>query len=89
MYPLLLSLPFVFTGWNERLFGIMLSAYTSGLVLEDLVWYIVNPVVEFGELYSPFSDYYPWIKIGGRKILPVGYVAGFAIAILSWLLLWR
>jgi len=59
------------------------------LEFKDLGWYIVNPVVKFKELWSPFSDYYPWIKIGGKKILPAMYPIGVIIALLSWYFLWR
>ncbi len=89
MYPLLLALPFVFTGWNYQLFGVILSAYSVGLILEDLTWYLVNPVVEFREWFTDFSDYYPWIKFGGKKIIPLGYVVGVLVSILSWYLIWR
>jgi hypothetical protein len=89
MYPLLLAIPFIFTGWDPRLFGVIVSAYATGVILEDFTWYLVNPVVKFGELYTPFSDYYPWIKIGGRKIVPAGYVVGLVVALLSWYFLWK
>ena len=89
MYPLLLALPFVFTGWNLKLFGIIVSAYAIGMILEDFTWYIVNPVVQFKEWFTPFSDYYPWIKIGGRKMVPSGYVVGVCVAVLSWFFLWK
>ena len=89
MYPLLLALPFVFTGWDLKLFGIMVSAYTTGMVLEDLTWYLANPAVRFTEWFTPFSDYYPWISIGGRKIIPVGYVLGIGAALLAWFFIWR
>ena len=89
MLPMLLFLPLVVYGWNTRLFGILISAYLSGLVIEDFFWYIVNPVVKFRELYSDFSDYYPWVKIQNRKIIPFGYIIWIVLAILSWLLLWR
>ncbi|MDE1975168.1 MAG: hypothetical protein KGI49_01515, partial [Patescibacteria group bacterium] len=46
MYPLLLTLPFVIYGWNERLFGVLVSAYVSGMIVEDFGWYVVNPVVK-------------------------------------------
>ncbi len=89
MYPLLLALPFIFTGWNLELFGIMVSAYATGVIIEDFTWYLVNPAVQFKEWFTPFSDYYPWVKIGGKKIIPVGYVLGVAIALTSWFFLWR
>lgn len=89
MFPLLLTLPFVMFGWNVKLFGIILSAYAIGVIIEDFTWYLVNPVVKLSEWFTDFSDYYPWIKIGGKKIIPVGYVAGVIVAILSWYFLWR
>ena len=89
MYPLLLALPFVFTGWNFKLFGILVSAYASGVMLEDFTWYLVNPVVKFSEWFTAFSDYYPWVKIGGKKSVPAGYVAGIAVALLSWFFIWK
>ena len=89
MFPALLALTFVNSGWNTRLLGALLSAYFSGLVLEDLFWYVVNPKVKFKELWSPFSNYYPWIKIQNRKIVPLGYVIGIIVAISSWYFLWK
>lgn len=89
MYPALLALPFAVVGWDAKLFGIILSAYATGVILEDFTWYLANPVVAFKEWFTPFSDYYPWIRIGGRKIIPVGYVAGVVIALLSWYFLWK
>jgi len=88
MYPALLALPFAVVGWNTKLFGVMLSAYTTGMVLEDFTWYVANPAVAFREWFTDFSDYYPWIRIGGRKIIPTLYVGGVAVALLSWYFLW-
>lgn len=42
MWPILLSLPFIIYGWNFRLFGVILSAYLSGIVIEDFMWFVVN-----------------------------------------------
>ncbi len=89
MFPLLLSLPLVIYGWDARLFGILVSAYAIGLIVEDFGWYCVNPVVRFKEFWSDFSDYYPWIKIKGKKIIPFGYVVGVIVAIISWYFFWR
>ncbi len=89
MYPVLLALPFVMTGWNLKLFGIIVSAYTTGVIIEDFVWYLANPVVQLKEWFTPFSDYYPWVKVGGKKIVPWGYVVGAVIALLSWYFIWR
>ena len=89
MFPLLLTLPFIIYGWNFKLFGIIVSAYFSGMVLEDFMWYVVNPVVKLRELYTNFSNYYPWLRIRKKKIIPWGYVLGIVIALLSWWFIWK
>jgi hypothetical protein len=89
MFPLLLTLPFITYGWNTRIFGIIASAYFSGIVLEDFLWFVVNPDVKMKEFWTKFTDYYPWIKIRDKKILPLSYILGILIAILFWWFLWR
>lgn len=89
MVPLFLSLPITVYGWDKKLFGVLLSAFFFGIVIEDFVYFIVNPMVKFREFFSSFTDYYPWIKIGKKKILPVGYVVGITQAVLSWYFIWR
>ncbi len=89
MLPLLLTLPLVIYGWDTRLAGILISIYFSALVIEDFVWFVVNPVVKFKEFFTDFTDFYPWIKIKGKKIIPLGYVLGILIAVLSWWFLWK
>jgi hypothetical protein len=89
MWPLLLSLPLVIYGWDTKLFGILLSAYFSGMIVEDFCWYLFNPVVKFREFWSSFSDYYPWIKIGRKKIIPFFYVVMLVVSLISWYFLWR
>ncbi|MEM4649358.1 MAG: hypothetical protein QXP78_01680 [Candidatus Bathyarchaeia archaeon] len=73
MWPLILSLPLIINGWDSRLFGIILSAYISGLIVEDFVWFVVNPAVKLSEFWSEFTDHYPWIKINDKKIIPKFY----------------
>ena len=90
MWPLIVFvLPLIIYGWNLKLFGILISAYFSGMIIEDFTWYIVNPAVKLKEFYSKFSDYYPWLKIKGQKIIPLGYIVGIIIAVASWYFLWR
>lgn len=87
MWPLLITLPLVVHGWDTRLFGILLSAFFSGLVLEDFMWYVVNPKVKFKEFNSGFADYYPRVKLGSIKI-PFLYFIGVGLALFFWILLW-
>jgi len=87
MWLLLITLPFVAFGWDVRLFWIIISAFISGItVIEDFGWYVFNPKVKLKEFWSPFSDYYPWIRFGKKKIIPVGYVLGIIVSITILLL---
>ena len=88
MLPLFLALPLVVGGWDSRLFGLLLSSYLMGLVLEDFLWFVVNPVVSFKEWNSTFVDYYPWFHLG-RFEFPVLYPIGMAASVLVWFLFCR
>ena len=88
MWPLLLTLPFIMYGWDTRLFGMVVSAFTSGAVIEDFMWYVFNPVVKVSELKTDFASYYPRVSIGKWKI-PLNYFTGIGVAVLSWLVFWR
>jgi hypothetical protein len=88
MLPMLVFLPLVIHGWDTRLFGVLLSAYVSGLVVEDFMWYVVNPVVKLREFNPTWADHYPWVGIG-RVRLPLYYILGALIAAASWWFLWR
>lgn len=82
MLPMLIiGLPLIIGGWNLQLFFILISAFLSGMIIEDFGWYVVNPKVKLKELYTPFSDYYPWLRIGKQKILPWFYIVGAIISI--------
>ena len=89
MLPVFFTLPLIIYGWNLRLFGILFSAYFLGVIIEVFFWYIVNPEVKFREFFTGFSDYYPWLKIKGKKSIPLFYLSYLLIAGLSWYFLWR
>ena len=88
MFPLLITLPLIVSGWDTRLFGILLSAFVSGVVMEDIMWFVVNPAVKFSEWNPEFAGYYPWIRIRSINI-PIMHVIGVLIALLSWFFFWR
>ncbi len=80
-------LPLVVTGFSIKLFGILLSAYFSGIVIEDFFWFIVNTEIKFKDSWNPkFASYYPWIGFGKYKV-PLFYVLGFSIAVVIYFLL--
>lgn len=88
MWPLLLTLPLVIFGFDLKLFGILLSAYFSGLMIEDLTWFVVNPVFNFKDFNSKNVKWYPWLKIKQFEI-PLSYIICALIVLLSWYFLWR
>ncbi|HLC86484.1 MAG TPA: hypothetical protein VJG30_04320 [Candidatus Nanoarchaeia archaeon] len=86
---IIIILPMVVAGFSVNLFGILLSAYTSGLVIEDFFWFVVNTELKFKESWHPiFASYYPWIVIGKFRI-PVIYILGIVLSLLSWFLFVR
>ncbi|MFH1916173.1 MAG: hypothetical protein ABIJ21_02820 [Nanoarchaeota archaeon] len=88
MYPLLLAIPFLLYGFDLRLFGIILSAYVSGLMVEDFFWFIVNPYYGLKHWNPEHVHWYPWFQLGKFHI-PVYYVLNIIVAGLSWYFLWR
>lgn len=88
MWPLLLTLPLIIYGWDFKLFGLLLSAYASGCVLEDFIWFIVNPQATLKDFNSSFVTHHPWLKIGKIEI-PFLYLVGLLIAFLSWFFIWK
>lgn len=89
MWPLLLTLPLIIYGWNTRLFGILISAYFSGIVIEDFMWFVVNPAIKFSKSFnSKFANYYPWLKFLGLEI-PILYIISLILSALSWYFIWK
>ena len=87
MWPLVLSLPLITHGWDKELFRVLATAYFSGVVIQDFGWYVVNPKVKLSEFWTEFSDYYPWLKIRKRKIIPWGYIIAIMISIIIWFMI--
>ena len=86
-FPLLLSLPWIISGFNKPLFGILVSAYFSGLMIEDFFWFVVNPKFRIKNFNSNTATWYPWVKIWKFEI-PIYYLFGVLISLLSWFFIW-
>src|SRR3989338_9574372 len=81
---ILIVLPLVVAGWSKELFGVLASAYFSGMVIEDFFWFVVNTEISFKDSWNPyFASYYPWLVIGRFKI-PTLYIVGVALSIIFW-----
>ena len=83
-----LLVPLIIAEFNLRLFGVIVSASALGFIVEDFLWFIINPYFSLKDFNSKKVYWYPWIKIGKFEI-PFLYVIGILIFVLSWYFLWR
>lgn len=88
MWIFLLTLPFIIYGWNLKLFGIILSAFVLGTIIEDFLWFAVNPTFKIKNWNSKNVTWYRWIKLGKIEF-PLMYLIGILISVASWYILWR
>jgi|SRR3989344_4941770 len=86
MIPMFLMFPLFIYGFNLRLFGVLLSSYFLGAVINDIAWYIVNPKVRLKDFNPRFAKWYNWWDIFGIKI-PDFYIFYPIIFLIIWLLL--
>ena len=86
--PMLFTLPLIMFGWDLRVFGVLVSAFFSGIIIEDFFWFVVNPVFPFKDWNPNKVKWYPWLRIG-RINIPWNYILGILIAVLSWYFLWK
>lgn len=85
---ILISLPLIVGGFSWKLFGVLLSALAIGCVIEDFLYFIVNPYFGLKKFNPKNVKWHYWIKIGKINI-PVSYIGGILIAVLSWYFIWR
>jgi hypothetical protein len=88
MFFFFLTLPLVIYGWDLKLLGIIISASFIGFIIEDFCWFIINPYYSLKKFNKKDVYWYPWFKFGKIQI-PVGYVIGIIISVLSWYFLWK
>jgi len=84
---LLFSLPLIIN-YSNKLLGILISAFCIGFIIEDFLYFIVNPYFGIKKFNKKQANWYPWIGLGKFQI-PVSYLIGIIITILSWYFLWR
>ena len=73
MFPLFLSLPLVMYGWDRHVFLVLLFSYVVGIILEDFLWFVVNPDYPFRKWNPKETRWYPWVRIG-KFAIPLPYV---------------
>ena len=83
MFLFLLLVPLAASGWSTRLFGLLISLGFIGIMLEDFLWFVINPKYSLKKFNSKDAYWYPWIKIGKFE-MPVIYAICFLVSLLSW-----
>lgn len=73
-------LPLYLVGWSMHLFAVLLFSYLVGIVVEDFLWFVVNPEFAFSK-WNPFhTSWYPWVRMG-KVAIPVPYIVVFCITV--------
>ncbi|MEK6932792.1 MAG: hypothetical protein AABW56_03275 [Nanoarchaeota archaeon] len=86
MIPMFLALPLVIYGWDLKLFGILLTGYFWGAILEDFLWFVINPEFPFKDFNPTKAYWHKWFKIG-KVEFPQGYLFYFIFGLIIWMLL--
>jgi len=86
-YPLLLAIPLL-VAFSRELLGTILAGYFLGAIIEDFLWFVINPQWPFSNFNSQKVNWYPWLKLGNFE-LPFFYLPYLLFAFFSWWFLVR
>jgi len=86
MLPMFLMLPFVMFGWNEHLFWVTIASALIGVVVEDYLWFVVNPKFRLEDFKPSRVWWHYWIGYGKYKV-PELYIVYPILAILIFIFL--
>ena len=86
--PVFTFSPIIILGYEPQLFGTLALAYLLGCILEDYVYFLVNPHFGRGGWNSRTATWMPWFKIG-RYEVPQMYVRNFVAAAVVWAVFFR
>jgi len=87
VFPLaIIILPQLLAGFSWSLAWLLFGSYLIGTILEDFMWFVLNPARPFSKWNPIDVPWYPWMKIGKISV-PVAYVikAAAGVAILIYL----
>ena len=79
--PMFMMLPLLLFGFDKHLFLLLIANYFLGLVVEDFLWFVVNPV--WGGLRNFNSAKVNWHRFHriGRLELPDFYIIFILVAV--------
>ena len=86
MIPMFLMLPFIMFGWNAHLFWLVIIGALLGIVIEDFLWFVINPIFPFRDFKPEKVWWHYWIGFGKYKI-PEFYVIFPLLALFIWIYL--
>jgi|SRR3989338_6194450 len=86
MIPMFLMLPFVMFGFNLHLFWLVVIGFLLGSVVEDFLWFVVNPDFPFRDFNPKKVWWHYWIGFGKFKV-PEIYIIYPILALLIWIYL--
>ena len=88
MMPLFFMLPFFIFGWDWHVFWVILASYFIGTVIEDTLWFHINPNFTMAKWNQHYADWHKWIKIGNFEV-PEFIIIYPILAFLIWWFLIR
>ncbi|HDH91381.1 MAG TPA: hypothetical protein ENF38_00340 [Candidatus Aenigmarchaeota archaeon] len=83
--PLFIMFPSVVAGFTWKLFGALATGAFLGGILEDFLWFVVNPYYGLRRFNSKYVQWLKWVKIGKVEV-PRFYFINLLLAILFWLI---
>jgi len=84
----MLVLPLMVSGLDVRLLGVLLSGLLIGGVLEDFLWFVVNPAYGVSRFNPGSASWQTWSAVGPLA-LPTFYFVYIIAAMFVWLVLVR
>jgi hypothetical protein len=82
---MMIILPQVVAGFSFKLTCFLWSMYWYGSIIEDFVYFLVNPYWNLKNWNSKHYDFYDWMKMGKIEI-PVYYIIYFTFATILFFL---
>lgn len=82
--PIFVFSPLIVTGPDPRVFGTLASAYLLGGILEDFLYFVVNPNFGLKKWNSRHGKWMPWFRVG-RFEAPQFYVRNALAAVIVWI----
>lgn len=82
LFPILIIfLPLAVSGFDSKLFWLLVASYLIGSILEDFMWFVFNPVRSFSTWNHKDTTWYPWVKIG-KFATPWSYLIKLALGVM-------